>query len=96
MRRARCKPDEVQAHLQYGRTAAVSGTHLERGEKELKYWLANVPKDASITSQSGAHLRLGMIYEQLGNKDAARAEYQSAISINPNNEDAKKALAKLK
>ena len=90
------KPDEPMAHFQYGRTAAISGKNLERGERELKFWLANMPASAPIPTQSGAHHRLGMIYEQLGNKDAARAEYQTAVSINGANEDAKKALARLK
>ena len=90
------KPDEPMAHFQYGRTAAISGKNLERGERELKFWLANMPASAPIPTQSGAHYRLGMIYEQSGKKDAARAEYQTAVSINSGNEDAKKALARLK
>ena len=90
------KPDEVTAHFFYGRAAAVSGKNLERGERELKTFIAKMPASMSNTVQAGAHHRLGMIYEQLGNKDAARAEYQTAVSINPKNEDAKKAFDRLK
>jgi len=90
------KPDEPMGHFQYGRTAAISGKNLERGEKELKFWLANAPSSAPIQTQSGAHYRLGMIYERQGKNDVARTEYQTAVSINSGNEDAKKALARLK
>ena len=43
-----------------------------------------------------AHYVLGMIYERQSKKDAARAEYQSALTFNPKNTDAKKALDALK
>ena len=39
---------------------------------------------------------LGMIYERQGKKDVARSEYQTALSLNPRNTDAKKALDALK
>jgi len=37
-----------------------------------------------------------MIYERQGKKEPARAEYQTAISLNPKNADAKKALDALR
>jgi Tfp pilus assembly protein PilF len=37
-----------------------------------------------------------MIYERQGKKDAARTEYQTALSLNPKNSDAKKMLDALK
>ena len=43
-----------------------------------------------------AHYVLGMIYERQSKKDAARAEYQSALTFNPKHTDAKKALDALK
>lgn len=85
-------PSELGAHLQYGRAAALSGTNLDRGERELKYFLANEPKDLAIGTRSTAHVRLGAIYEKQGKKDAARAEYQLAVTINPKNAEAKRAL----
>jgi len=33
-----------------------------------------------------------MIYERQGKKDIARSEYQTALSINPKNAEAKKML----
>lgn len=89
-------PDAMAAHFQIGRTAALSGQNLDRGEQSLKLWLANPPKNASRPTAAGAHHRLGQIYEKKGRTDAARAEYEEALRINPKNEDAKKSLAALR
>jgi tetratricopeptide (TPR) repeat protein len=90
------KPDAYNAHLSLGGIAVASGQNLDRGEREIKEWLAHAPKDAPILNVSIAHQWLGKIYETQGKNDAARAEYQLALSANPKNEDAKKALAALK
>lgn len=89
-------PNELQPRYMYGRVAAVAGDFLERGEREMRYWLANAPPDAPMLTRSGAHLRLGMILEAGGKREAARAEYESALSINPKNVDARKRLDALK
>ncbi len=88
-------PTELIGHFYYGRASALSGENLERGERELKEWLATAGPSAVTTTQSAAHWRLGMIYEKSGKKDNARAEYQVAVSLNPKS-DAKKALDALK
>jgi len=86
------RPNDVIAHFQYGRAAAFSGENLERGERELRYWLANAPKDAAVVTQSSAHVRLGMILDKQDKKDAARAEYQEALRIFPKNVEAERRL----
>lgn len=88
-------PAELVGHFYYGRASAVSGQNLERGEREMKQWLATGGLTASPASQSAGHWRLGMIYEKAGKKDSARAEYQTAVSLNPKS-DAKKMLDALK
>jgi tetratricopeptide (TPR) repeat protein len=90
------KPDQIFAHAGWGITAAQSGTQLERGERELRYYLANQPKDAPNVTQSAVHFRLGQILERTGRKDQARPEYAEAVKLNPQNQDAKKALDALK
>jgi Tfp pilus assembly protein PilF len=57
---------------------------------------ASPPKDASPATTSVAHYVLGMIYERQGKKDGARPEYQMALTMNPKNADAKKALDALR
>jgi len=61
-------------------------------EKQLKA----MPKDATPTRLSNAHYFLGMAHDKSGHRDKAKAEYQAAVTANPRNEDAKKALAALK
>ena len=92
----KAKPDALNAHLNIGFNVALSGQNLDRGEREIKEWIAEPPKDAPAVNTSFAHYVLGMIYDRQAKKDAARAEYQSALSFNPKNTDAKKALDALK
>jgi Tfp pilus assembly protein PilF len=86
----------VRAHYQIGRAAALSGKQLDRGEQSLKLWMAHPPADAVVATRSGAHYRLGMVYDKQGKRDLARAEYEQALRINSRNDDARKALEKLK
>ena len=90
------KPDEVTAHATWGIVAAISGKNLERGERELKYWLSNPPPTANAVSYSNVHMRLGQIYEKTARTDSARAQYQEAIRRSPENKLAKDALSALK
>jgi tetratricopeptide (TPR) repeat protein len=90
------RPAELLPHFFYGRVAAVSGDNVERGEREMRYWIANAPADAPLPTRSAAHSRLGAILEHQGKRDAARAEYETALSINPKNADAKKRLDALR
>ncbi len=89
------KPDELNALYQVGRTGALSGQRLERAEQALKRFIATPPREGT-PKPAGAHWRLGMVYEKGGRKDAARAEYQRALEIDPGFAEAKKSLAKLK
>jgi tetratricopeptide (TPR) repeat protein len=90
------RPGEITVHLTWGGTAAESGRNLERGEREVKFYLANAPKDAPPGNVSNAHWRLGQIYEQTARKNQARSEYNEALKINPRNANAKKSLDALK
>lgn len=86
----------VPSLARIGRTAALSGEQLERGERELRQLIASPPSGFPRPTLVGAHHRLGMIYERQGKKDRARAEYQAALAMDPANENAKKSLAALK
>ena len=89
-------PNEWLVRFQFGRTAALSGDRLERGEKELRALIASPPADMARATLVGAHWRLGMILEKQGKKELARAEYNAALAIDPKNENVKKSLAALK
>jgi tetratricopeptide (TPR) repeat protein len=89
------KPDDRLALWLFGRTAAVTGKQLDRGEQSLKSAMAMPDTPQLRISPEAFHLRLGDIAAKRGDKLKARAEYQAALKINPKFEQAKKALAAL-
>lgn len=89
-------PDEIPVHASYGVVASLSGRNLERGERELKWYLEHPPKDVNDATISFVRYHLGQIYEKTARKDAAKAEYTEAVRLNKDNGDAKKAIAALK
>lgn len=85
------------ALYQVGRTAALSGQQLDRGEQCLRTYLA-MPfrEDLENPSIAAAHFRLGNILEKKGDPPGARKEYETSLSIDPKQKMAREALAKLK
>lgn len=90
------KPDASNAHLNIGYNLVLSGEDPDRAEREVKEWLAAPPHGATMPNVSFAHYVLGMAFERQTKTDSARAEYQTAMTINPRNKDAKKALDSIK
>ncbi len=78
-----------------GRTAAVTGEQLERGVQALQQYLRGqrAPNDPPLAN---AHYRLAQIYERQNKKPEAKAEYTTAVGLNPRLRDAQLALARLK
>ncbi len=78
-----------------GRTAAVSGQQLQRGEQALQQYLRGKrgPNDPPLAN---ANYRLGQIYEKQNRKADARAAYQAALRSNPSLRDASMALERVK
>ena len=94
--RMKLAPDDITARAVWGITASQSGRNMERGEQELKNFLANPPKDVSPVTISAVHFRLGQLYEKTGRRAQAKPEYEAALKANPRNQDAKKALDAVK
>ena len=85
------------ALYQVGRTAALSGQQLDRGEKCLRTYLdMPVREELENPSLASAHFRLGNILEKKSDFAGARAEYETALKIDPKQKEARAALAKLK
>src|SRR6476620_2194773 len=85
------------ALYQVGRTAALSGQQLDRGEKCLRAYIAMpVREDLENPSLAAAHFRLGNILEKKGDTAAAQNEYETSLKIDPKQKVAREALAKLK
>lgn len=93
-RRLKVKPNEPGILYALGRTASISGQNLERGEQALKAYIASPVEGGP--APANAHYRLGLIAVKKGEKAIARAEYQTALQLNPRLEDARKALAALR
>jgi tetratricopeptide (TPR) repeat protein len=85
------------ALYQVGRTAALSGQQLDRGEKSLRAYIALPAREAlENPSMAAAHFRLGNILEKRGDRTGARNEYETALKIDPKQKQAREALAELK
>lgn len=85
------------ALYQVGRTSALSGQQLDRGEKCLRTYLAMpLREELENPSLASAHFRLGNILEKKGDSAGARSEYEAALKIDPKQKEARAALAKLK
>jgi tetratricopeptide (TPR) repeat protein len=76
---------------QIGRTSAITGDRLDRGEQCLKKYLTHQPGQGE-PSHGGAQMRLGQIYEKRGSKAEAKKAYQAAIKIDPTLKEAKEGL----
>jgi tetratricopeptide (TPR) repeat protein len=85
------------ALYQVGRTAALSGQQLDRGEKCLRTYLAMpMREELENPSLAAAHFRLGNILERKSDLAGARVEYETSVTIDPKQKEARASLAKLK
>lgn len=83
------------ARFSIGRTAAVSGQQLQRGEQALQQYLRGT-RGPNDPPPANANYRLGQIYEKQGRKAEARAAFQAALRSNPSLRDASVALERVK
>jgi tetratricopeptide (TPR) repeat protein len=84
-------PDDMVATYVIGRTSAVSGLKLERGEECLKKYLQYSPKQ-NEPSHAGATMRLAQINEKKGNKSAAKDLFAKALKMDANLTEAKEGF----
>jgi tetratricopeptide (TPR) repeat protein len=84
-------PDDYRLMYLIGRTCAVSGLQLDRGETLLKKYLAYTPK-ANEPSIAGANMRLGQIAEKKGNKTEAKKHFEMALALDATLKEAKEGL----
>ena len=87
-------PKEVSSYFHLGRIAVMSGKNLDKGEQYLKQYLQTEPSDER-PSFAFSHLLLGHIYKMQEKKEMAKGEYEKALELNPNFEQAKNALKEL-
>lgn len=84
-------PDDYTSIYQVGKTAALSGQRLDRGEECLKKYLAHTPTQ-NEPSHAGAYMRLAQIKEKRGNKIEAKKLFEAALKLDGNLKEAKEGL----
>jgi tetratricopeptide (TPR) repeat protein len=87
-------PESWNALYQIGRTAAFSGQRLDRAKECLERYLTHAPT-GDEPPLSGAHFRLGMIYEKKGDAARAREEYRKSLELDPSNAEVREALQRV-
>lgn len=90
----RIDPEYMPALFQIGHVAALSGANLPRGEEGLKKYLGHKPAGGD-PPVFRAHYWLGRVYEKLGRKAEARAQFQASLRLRPGNKDAREALKRV-
>jgi len=87
-------PKDYASIYQIGRTSALSGQKLERGEECLKKYLTYQPKQ-NEPSYAGANMRLGQIFEKRGNKAEAKNHFEAALKQEATLKEAKEGLERV-
>jgi tetratricopeptide (TPR) repeat protein len=87
-------PEDMLAIYQIGKTSALSGQRLDRGEECLKKYLTYTPKQ-NEPSHAGANMRLAQIMEKRGKKSEAKKLYELAIKSDDTLKEAKEGLERV-
>lgn len=87
-------PNNMSAVYQIGKTCALSGKQLDRGEQCLRKYLTYQPKQ-NEPSHAGANMRLGQIYEKRGNKVEAKKLFEAALKQDKSLTEAKEGLERV-
>ena len=86
-------PRQAAPHYQLGRLAAISGQFLDEGSAGLKHYLdGGLARGDNDPKDTAAWWRLGQIQAKQGDKATARASFQTALRLDPDNAEAKKSL----
>lgn len=90
----RMNPSSFFAHYEIGRTANLSGKHVDRGIDALRKCLT-LPLPTRVPNYAGTQLRLGQLLEQKGAMENARQAYRACLELDPANKQAREALQRL-
>ncbi|MFH1334911.1 MAG: tetratricopeptide repeat protein [Candidatus Zixiibacteriota bacterium] len=88
-------PLEINALYQIGRSYVIAQDSLDKAERCFKEYLKTTPK-RNEPPLSGAHWRLGMIYDLQGKRELALSELNLAVSMDPKSKEYKKTLEEVK
>jgi tetratricopeptide (TPR) repeat protein len=85
----------MPAFYYYGRGSSLSAQHLPEAVRALQRYIAYAPHEGD-PPLSSAHYRLGRVYEHMGDRAAARREYEASLRLEPTRGEVKKALARVR
>jgi putative CocE/NonD family hydrolase len=85
----------LAALYQIGRTGVFSGEGLSDSAEALERYIASERKSEQLPSAASAHWRLGMIYQRMDKGDLARAQFERALELEPDHEQAREALEEI-
>jgi tetratricopeptide (TPR) repeat protein len=88
------EPNYPNGLYQIGRSAVLSKRNIERGIECFKIYLTLKPGEDE-PSLAWAHVRLGQLYERKREFVAAQKEYESALGLEPDHKEGKKALKRI-
>jgi tetratricopeptide (TPR) repeat protein len=87
-------PSDMVVVYQIGKTSALSGQQLDKGEKCLRQYLAYQPKE-NEPSHAGANMRLAQIFEKRGNKSEAKKLYELSLKQDNSLKEAQEGLQRV-
>jgi tetratricopeptide (TPR) repeat protein len=87
-------PEDYVTIYQVGKTSAISGQKLDRGEECLKKYLAYTPQQ-NEPSHAGANMRLAQIKEKAGKKTEAKKLFETALKLDASLKEAKEGLERV-
>ena len=82
-------PAEMNSMYQLGKTYIVAETNLDEAERIFKMYLKQPRLKGWWPTMADAHYRLASVYHVKGDRDAARAEVEKALELDPDHEPAK-------
>ena len=89
------RPNAMPAYYYYGRGSSLSGQRLADAVRALQRYIAYAPHEGD-PPLSSAHYRLGRVYELMGDRAAARREYEASLRLEPTRGEVKEALARVR
>lgn len=93
---ARLGPNDARLEYYRGVALVLAKQNPADAERHLRNYLQSVPDGSQVPPHSSAHEWLGKLYEAEGKRDQAAAEYQAALALNPRNDEARKALERVR
>ncbi len=93
---AKLAPNDARLEYYRGVALVLARKDPAGAEKHLRTYLQTVPDGSQVPSHASAHVWLGKLYEAEGKRDQAAAAYQSALSLNPRDDDARKGLDRVR